>query len=83
MFDVNTLTLGEVAFIEQRAECSITTLGEDETPKGKMLAALATVAKRRSGDPTYRFEDAMNLTMSEASDLIGLGDDEDDADSPT
>lgn len=73
MLDVNSLTLGEVAFIEDMAGESISGLGEDSTPKGKLLAALVVVTKRRDGEPQFKFGDALALTMSEAMEAIGLG----------
>ncbi|WP_084130312.1 hypothetical protein [Demequina sp. NBRC 110055] len=73
MIDINSLTLGEIATIEDLSGASISTLGEDETPKGKMLAAMAMIAKRRNGDPTFKFGDALALSMTEATELLGIG----------
>ncbi|GMA34742.1 hypothetical protein [Demequina litorisediminis] len=76
MFDIENLTLGEIATIEDLAGASISTLGEDETPKGKMLAAMAMIAKRRNGFPDFKWNDAITLTMTEATEVLGLGDTE-------
>ena len=85
MLDITALTLGEIDKIETLSGCSINTLGNDDTPKGKMLAALAYVAKRRAqsaeGLPVqFTWNDALALTMDEANALIGLGETEDEAD---
>ncbi|MFL0202114.1 hypothetical protein ACHFI2_16145, partial [Exiguobacterium acetylicum] len=61
-FDFDRLTLGEVAKIEQLSGFSISSLS-DETPQGNFLAALVMVAKRRSGEPAFTFEDALNVPM--------------------
>lgn len=85
--EIDKLTLGEIDKIESLAGISISQLGEDDTPKGKMLAALAFVAKRREQmaagqPPAFSWNDALDLTIDEANALVGLGDDEEDADEP-
>lgn len=74
---IDKLTLGEVDKIETLAGVSISQLGDDETPKGKMLAALAFIAKRREElaagtPPKFSWNDALGLTFEEANGLIGL-----------
>lgn len=78
MFDYSTLTLGEVAFIEDLSGLSIGSIGDEEMPKGKALAAIATVLKRRSGFPDFKFNDALNLTMAEINELMGIDEEEDE-----
>lgn len=83
MIDLNTLTLGEIDRIETLGGCSIDMISTDTQPKGKPLAALAFVVKRRNelaaGDkPRFTFNDAMALTMVEANTLIGLDQDDDE-----
>lgn len=73
MFDVNKLTMGEIARVEELSGQSIAMFGEDETPKGKFLAALVYVFKRRS-EPKYTWNEACGLTLPEASEILGLGD---------
>lgn len=87
---IDKLTLGEIDKVESLAGVSISQLGEDGTPKGKMLAALAFVAKRREEmgaglPPKFSWNDALELTIDEANALIGLGEDEseDDEADPT
>lgn len=65
------LTLGEVAAIENLSGMSIKAMAEDDSPMGKMMAAMAYVIKRRS-NPDYTFADAMNLTMEEANEIMGV-----------
>jgi hypothetical protein len=74
-FDFEQLTLGEVAAIEDLSGVAIGSLGQD-TPQGKFLAALTMVAKRRSGAPTFTFNQAMAMPMTEAQDFLGLNDPE-------
>lgn len=77
-FDVETLTLGEVATIEDLAGFAIDRLKDPDTPKGNLLAAIAYVVKKRN-NPKYTFPMALTLSMKEVTDLIGDDDDTDEA----
>lgn len=79
-FNFDVLTLGEVSTIEDLSGTSISALST-ETPQGKFLAALVMVAKRRNGEPTFTFNQAMNTPMLEAQTFLGLGEDDPDEDS--
>ena len=70
-FNFDQLTLGEVAAIEDLSGVAISALST-ETPQGKFLAALTMVAKRRSGEPTFTFNQALNIPMLEAQQFLGL-----------
>ncbi|AXC34893.1 tail assembly chaperone [Microbacterium phage VitulaEligans] len=83
-FDLDQLTLGEVAAIEDLSGVAIGSVSET-TPQGKFLAALYMVAKRRDGQPTFTFNAALQASMSEAQSFLGFdtpdaADDADDAD---
>lgn len=67
--DINRLTLGEVAKIEELSQMPISTIGNDDAPKGLVLAAMAFVAKRRV-DPKFTWNDAQGLTFDEAQAII-------------
>ena len=88
MIDVTRLTLGEIERIESLSGQSISVLGEDDTPKGKMMAALAFVMKRRQDmaegrPPTFTWNEALDLTMDEANAILGIEtDDEEEAPEP-
>lgn len=81
MFDITALTLGEVDKVESLSGLAVSAMDNDEAPKGKLLAALAFVAKRRAQlaageSPSFTWADALNLTMDEANSLLGFtGDD--------
>ncbi len=86
MIDINKLTLGEVAKIEELSGQPITAIGDDDKPKGLALAALAFVAKRReqlgAGEkPSFTWNAAQELTFDEANALLGVGGDEQEGDS--
>lgn len=81
MFDINKLTCGEVAKIEDLSGQAITNIGDDGAPKGLMLAALALIAKRRE-DPSFSWNKAQELTFAEASALIGAGAASEDEEAP-
>lgn len=76
--NVNRLTLGEVAKVEELSGMPISAIGDDDRPKGLALAALAFVAKRRE-DPKYSWNQAQGLTLDEAQDILGMNQPEDDA----
>ncbi len=80
--DFDSLTLGEVSTIEDLSGTGIGAINET-TPQGKFLAALFMVGKRRDGDPTFTFNQALNVPISEAQAFLGLEDDTDDEDEST
>lgn len=77
-FSFDALTLGEVAFIEDLSGMSITAISDPDRLKGKALAAVVTVAKRRAGQPDFTFNDALVVPMSEVNEILGLNNDEDE-----
>lgn len=74
---ISSLTLGEVAKVEDLSGLPFSSISDDDKPKGLALAALAFVAKRRS-DPKFTWNAAQDLTFTELNDLISLGGDEDE-----
>lgn len=77
MIDIKSLTLGEIDRIETLSNLSIDSLGEDGTPKGKMMAAMVFVIKRREElrnglPPRFTFADAQEMTTSEAYEVLGM-----------
>lgn len=78
MFDVSKLTLGEIAKFEDLSNMSINMLEKDEAPKGRALAALAFVVKRRTGDPKFTWAEAQDLTIDQANKIIGFTDEGED-----
>lgn len=80
MIDLSNLTLGEVAMIEDLSGRSISDIGAEDAPKGKALAAIAMIVKRRTGHPTFSWNHAQALTLTEANELLGA-DEEDDEES--
>lgn len=69
----SSLTMHEISVVEKHGGASITSLANEDSPKGLPFAALAMVIKRRT-DPTFSWADAQALTMSEVSALIGLSE---------
>lgn len=69
-FDFDTLTLGEVATIEDLSGQSIGSIADEAAPKGKALAAIVMVIKRRSGEPTFTFNQALSVPLAEANSLL-------------
>ena len=79
MFDVNALTLGEVATVEDLGGSPIDTI--ESGPKGKILAALAYVIQRRT-NPDFKFKDALELTFVEANEILGFTDEDSEEEDP-
>jgi hypothetical protein len=73
--DIQKLTIGEVAKVEELSGLPISALADENKPKGKLLVALVYVIKRRE-DESFRPHDAEKLTMEEVNDILGLSVDE-------
>jgi hypothetical protein len=71
--DIKNLTLGEISKVEELSGMPLAALAEEDKPKGKLLASLALVIKRRE-DPKFTLEQANNLTMAEITALMEGGD---------
>ena len=67
--DITNLTLGEVATVEELSGRSLSTLGDESAPKGKLMAALAYVITKRD-DPKYTMRQAEGLTMEDVNKLF-------------
>jgi hypothetical protein len=74
MFDFESLTLGEVATIEDLSGQPIGAIADEDAPKGKALAAIVMVIKRRTGHPGFKFNEALNIPLKEANALLGVQD---------
>ena len=72
--NVNKLTLGEIAKVEELSGISINEIGGN-APQGKAMAALVFVLKRRE-DLSFTFANAMDLNMDEVNEILGLNEDE-------
>lgn len=81
MLDFSSLTGNEVALIEDLSGLSIDTLSAEGAPKAKLLGALVLVGKRRDGDKSFTINKAMNMTLPEMTEYLGLGEDAPDEDS--
>ena len=64
--DINDLTISEVVEIEDLTGRPLDALGQADTPKGRMLQALAYISKRRD-NPDFTFEDAGALKITTTS----------------
>lgn len=73
-----SLTFEEQSTIEHLAGQGIATLGNEDKPKAKMMAAFLFIQRRRQ-DPAFLWNDAMGLTQQDFNDAFDMGaDDEDD-----
>lgn len=69
MFDINKLTMGEVASVERIGNAAITSFGSDTQPQGELMTGLAFVIKRRQ-DPSWTLAQAQALTLGETMDIV-------------
>lgn len=76
---VNKLTIGDIAAVEELSGQGLAALGDENAPKGKLMAALVFVVKRKS-DKNFTFNDAMNMTFNEVQTVLGLDEEEDPKD---
>lgn len=76
-FDASSLTLGEVAEIENLSGYAIGMMNDPATPAAGMLTAVAYVIKKRE-NPKYTYAMATTLTMAEVEALMPDDDDTED-----
>ena len=67
--DVSELTIGEIVEIEERTGLPLDALGQADKPKGKILAAIAYVVKRRD-NPDFTWEDALAIKITTTADKV-------------
>lgn len=68
--NVQTLTMGELAKVEEISGVSINQMGDPETPKARMMIAIAFLTKKRE-DPSVKLSDIEALTLTDLQALIG------------
>lgn len=73
--DIKNLTMGEISKIEELSGLPLSALSDDDKPKGKLMAALAMVIKRRE-DSKFTLEMANKLTMAEINALLSEPEEE-------
>jgi hypothetical protein len=76
---INNMTVGDIAIIEELSGQGLSALGDEASPKGKLMAAMCFVVKRKK-DKDFTFADALDLTMVEVNTILGLDDEEDPKD---
>jgi len=62
--NLNDLTIGEVADLEEVLGISMEAAFAADAPRGRVIQALVWINNRRE-DPTFTFEDAGKLKLSE------------------
>ena len=71
--DIQNLTLGEIAKVEEVSGRAFADISDETAPKGALMAALALVIKRRE-NPKFSLEDAQALTMNDITELLSKDD---------
>lgn len=67
---ISELTVGQIAQVEELSGLPFMALTDPATPKGRLYQAVAYVIKHKQ-DPTFTFEQAGELGMSEINALMG------------
>lgn len=62
------LTIGEMSFLEERGKLDLSNFDGNFT--STQLGALAYVLKKRFGDPTFTWNQALALTIEECQNLL-------------
>lgn len=62
------LTIGEMSFLEERGKLDLANFDGNFT--STQLGALAYVLKKRFGDPTFTWNQALALTIEECQNLL-------------
>lgn len=75
--NVDKLTMGEIATVEDLSGLGIGALGDENAPKAKLIAALAFVIKKRE-DSKFTFAKALALSLDECTALIGMTNEDED-----
>ena len=70
MFDIQALTMGELAQVEELSGQSMTALADDTAPKAKLFTAIILLAKRRT-DPTFTWNQAESTPLTELTEILG------------
>ncbi|MFJ2544395.1 hypothetical protein [Microbacterium sp. NPDC087589] len=73
-YDFNSLTMREISQIEKLSGQGLSSLSDDDRPKGLVLAAIAFTFRLRE-NPAYTWNEAQDLTLKEISEITAaLGD---------
>ena len=75
--DIQSWSMREVAELESLSGQSVQTIGDTDTPKARVLTAMAFIHLRRS-DPKFKYGQAEAMTLEEISDVLGMGTDDED-----
>lgn len=67
-YDFNSLTMREVAQIERLSGQGLASLGDDDRPKGLVLAAIAFTFRLRENS-AYTWNQAQDLTLKDISEI--------------
>lgn len=76
--DIKSLTIGELAKVEELAGQPFGHFGNEDKPQFKLTAALVYVLKKRE-DAKFTWQNALDMNTDELSAFLGT-DEEDDED---
>jgi hypothetical protein len=78
-FDINDLTIGEVADIEEATGKAIGDLFGEGTSQARTMQAILWIVRRRD-EPGLTFEQAGDMTFAEMNEAFAITDDGGDVD---
>lgn len=76
---IKSMTLGEIAKVEQLTGLGLDSLTAQDSPRGNFLAALVFVQSRRDGAPKT-WDQCLEMGIDETSEYLQLAADADDDD---
>jgi len=71
MIDIESWTMKELAELESLSGLSLQAIGEDDSPKARLMIAMTYIAKRRE-DPSFKYAQAERMTLDEISAFLGM-----------
>lgn len=74
---LDQLKMSEIAEVERLSKTAFSAISDPKTPKGTIYQAIAYVIKRRE-DPSYKYEQAGELTFDEINKLLLEGENDSD-----
>ena len=66
---INSLTIAEMAEVEELANLPFAAIGDADVPKGRLYQAIAFVLGRKA-NPDFTYEEAGRLTMDQMNELM-------------
>lgn len=71
--NVNTMTIGEIAKVEELSGQSVTVMADDAQPKAKLMMAIAFVLLKRD-NPKVKLAEVEAMTLDQINEVISFNE---------